>query len=221
MEQQWSIAKDGTADFNTIQEAIDAVKPDLEQPTLLRIRNGIYHERIIIPKNKSIHLIGDHREQTVITYSDYARQIDNEDPLRYTEPYSSYIDYLRQYIEGARYKGAEPILITPLQRRTFDIDGSFQDTHGEYPAAMRQLAKQYNVPIIDLSRLSKEWFISLGPEQAKKVFMWLNPGKYDFYPEGEEDNTHLSEYGANEIAKIIAASIKELDVPLARYVLTF
>lgn len=142
-----------------------------------------------------------------------------DDKQRYTEPYSSYKAYLRQYIEGARSKGAIPVLITPIQRRKFDAEGFFQDTHGEYPAAMRQLGRACNVPVIDLFQKSRELVISFGPEDAKKIYLWLDPGEYDFYPEGEKDDTHLSEYGANEIARMFALSIKELNVPLAQYVL--
>ena len=142
-----------------------------------------------------------------------------EDSHRYTEPNSSYKAYLRQYIEGARSKGAIPILITPIQRRKFDADGSLQDTHGEYPAAMRQLGLECNVPVIDLAQKSRELLVSLGAEDAKKLYLWLNPGEYDFYPEGEKDDTHLSEYGANQMAGLFTLSLKEMNVQLAHDVL--
>lgn len=73
------------------------------------------------------------------------------DKERHTEPFSSYKRYLKKYIQHARNKQAVPVLITPVQRRSFDENNIFKETHGDYPLAMRQLAKQYEVPLIDLT----------------------------------------------------------------------
>ena len=60
-----------------------------------------------------------------------------EDPARYTEPWSTYQSHLRQYIDGARARGARPVLATSVERRKFDAAGKALPTHGDYPAAMR------------------------------------------------------------------------------------
>lgn len=125
------------------------------------------------------------------------------DEARRTEPYGSYQDNLRLYIETARRKGAFPVLITPVQRRRFDASGSLEDTHGDYPAAMREQAYEAGVPLIDLTALSRERFEALGEERTKDVFLWLQPGEHPNYPDGVQDNTHFSENGAKEVARLV------------------
>jgi lysophospholipase L1-like esterase len=63
-----------------------------------------------------------------------------EDVERHTSPWSTYPYYLRQYIDGARAKGAHPVLISPLCRRHFDSDGLLINTHGDYPKSMEALS---------------------------------------------------------------------------------
>ncbi|MFS0635974.1 rhamnogalacturonan acetylesterase [Mesobacillus foraminis] len=141
-----------------------------------------------------------------------------EDPSRYTEPYSTYKSYLKQYIDGARAKNALPVLVTPVERRRFTAEGLARDSHGEYPAAMKELAKEENVPVIDLTAKSKSLFQELGPEATKEVFLWLEPGEHMNYPEGVQDNTHFQEAGAEKIAVLVAEGLKELKlVPLRNH----
>ncbi|MDR6884365.1 pectinesterase family protein [Bacillus sp. 3255] len=139
-----------------------------------------------------------------------------EDEKRYTEPYTTYLDHLRRYVEGARSRGALPVLITPVQRRSFDEQGSLADTHGEYPSAVRRLAAELEVPLIDLAEKSKRLFESLGAERTKALLLWLQPGEHPNYPDGVTDDTHFSEAGATEIARLVVEGIKELGLPLAR-----
>ncbi|MDG0792159.1 rhamnogalacturonan acetylesterase [Cohnella ginsengisoli] len=77
------------------------------------------------------------------------------DEERHTEPFSTYLSYLARYIDGARLKGAIPVLFTPVQRRSFDEEGAFADTNGDYPKAVRTLSASKNVPLIDLARTTK------------------------------------------------------------------
>ena len=66
----------GGGDFLTIQEAVDAA-PDYFKSgsTLIRIRKGIYREKLTIPTNKQrLHLVGEDPMTTIITHSDYALQ---------------------------------------------------------------------------------------------------------------------------------------------------
>ncbi|WP_100407341.1 rhamnogalacturonan acetylesterase [Bacillus solitudinis] len=127
-----------------------------------------------------------------------------------TKPFTTYQQYLMEYIEGARERGAKPVLITPMHRRVFNNDENIVNTHGDYPEAMKQVAQYSNTPLIDLAEKSKNLFEELGLEETKKVFMWLEPNEYKNLPEGTKDNTHFSEYGAFEIAKLIVEGIQEL-----------
>ncbi|WP_179136015.1 rhamnogalacturonan acetylesterase [Paenibacillus sp. 32352] len=142
-----------------------------------------------------------------------------EDPSRYTEPNTTYKSFLKQYIDGARNKGAEPVLITPVERNGFDANGRLKDSHRFFTEAMKSLGKELKVPVIDLTAKSKALFEKLGPEATKELFLHLEPGQSPNYPEGVQDNTHFSERGALEMAKLVVEGIVELQLPLSRHVI--
>ncbi|OCT15563.1 GDSL family lipase [Paenibacillus pectinilyticus] len=140
------------------------------------------------------------------------------DEARYTEPYTTYKQTLQTYIDGARERGAFPILVTSVQRRFFEEDGTLRDTHGDYLTAMRELAEAEEVPLIDLAARSKALFEALGPEATKQLFMWLAPGEFLNFPDGVEDNTHFQQQGGIEVAKLVLAGLRELKLqPLSLY----
>lgn len=132
------------------------------------------------------------------------------DKTRYTEAYGDYQINLEKFVTVARNKGAHPLLITPLCRRQFDENGVLQDTHGDYPEAMRQVAKRLDVPLIDLCTLSFEAVSKEGDEASKKWFMNIPAGQYPNYPNGKADNSHLRPEGARFFAGIIAEELKKL-----------
>ncbi|MFC4321508.1 rhamnogalacturonan acetylesterase [Litchfieldia salsa] len=131
------------------------------------------------------------------------------DKQRHTEPFTTYKENLKIYINGARQRGATPILITPVHRRNFDEDGKIVDTHGDYILAMKELAHEENVRLVDLAEKSKNLFEKLGPVGTKRVLMWGVPGEFLNFPKGVCDNTHFQEYGANKIAQLVAEGLKE------------
>lgn len=130
----------------------------------------------------------------------------SDDPARYTEPWTTFQDYLRLYLDGARAAGARPILVTPVERRRFTADGVAYLSHGEYPDAMRALAAETRTPLIDLTALSFALWGSLGPEGTKDYFLWLDPGESPNYPDGVSDNTHFQAHGAIEVARLVVAN---------------
>ncbi len=67
------VAKDGTGDFTTVQEAINAVPDFRKKPTRIFIKTGIYKEKLILPTSKTgVHFIGEEVSKTVLTYDDFA-----------------------------------------------------------------------------------------------------------------------------------------------------
>jgi xylan 1,4-beta-xylosidase len=142
------------------------------------------------------------------------------DAARRTESYTTYKAYLKEYIEVARTNGAYPVLLTSVNRRHFNDHGELVDTHGEYPKAMRELAKEMNVPLIDLEAKTWKLYESLGDDESKKLFFWLNPGESPDYPDGVEDNTHFNAYGAKIIAGLVAEGIQEVGLPLGKYLIS-
>ncbi|MCX4557000.1 rhamnogalacturonan acetylesterase [Streptomyces sp. 2-1] len=120
------------------------------------------------------------------------------DPTRYTEPWTTYQDYLRQYVDGARARGARPVLATSVERRKFDADGNAVGTHGEYPAAVRALSAEEGVALLDIQALSIALWQRLGVEETKKYFNWTAT---------EQDNTHFNPPGAIAVARMVGAEL--------------
>ena len=134
---------------------------------------------------------------------------------RYTPP-EDYRKNLILFVTETREHGALPILCTPIVRRRFDDKGTFFDEHGVYPDIVRQVAAEYKVPLIDMHKKSEKLIVDLGPEGSRKVFLSIPPGVYKSLPNGREDNTHFSEYGATRMAEFAVEGIRELNLDLMR-----
>ncbi|MFC9860861.1 MULTISPECIES: rhamnogalacturonan acetylesterase [unclassified Streptomyces] len=131
-----------------------------------------------------------------------------EDPLRGTDPYTTYQEYLRRYVTGARAHRARPVLITPVERRRFAADGTARPTHGDYPDAMRALAVEERVPLLDIQALSLARWQELGPDGTLEYFNWVEPGQWPNHPDGKQDNTHFRPTGAIEVARMTARALR-------------
>lgn len=139
------------------------------------------------------------------------------DAARHTDPKTTYRQNLLNYVNETKAKGAHPILFTSLVRRNFSKDGKLVDTYGEYVSAVRKLAKEINVPVIDLNQKSSDLVTKYGPEESKKLFLYIEPGKFSKLPEGKKDDSHLCVFGATKIAGLAAQGLKEIKSPLAAY----
>lgn len=115
---------------------------------------------------------------------------------------------LERYISETRNKKAIPVLLTPVARRTFDSLGHIKESHRLYSAAVREVAKQNRVPLIDLDQRSMTLLESFGPDNSRLLFMHLQPGEHPNYPEGRKDDTHFNELGARKMAQLVLADIK-------------
>ncbi|HEY4327002.1 MAG TPA: pectinesterase family protein [Mucilaginibacter sp.] len=71
--KELTVAQDGSGNFKTIQEAVNAVRDLSQQQVIIHIKKGTYHEKLIIPSWKTrISLIGEDKENTIITNNDYS-----------------------------------------------------------------------------------------------------------------------------------------------------
>lgn len=130
------------------------------------------------------------------------------DATLHTDPYTTYEQYLTFYINAAKAKGAFPVLVTPVERNGWSA-GKVKASHGNYPDAMRQLAVAKGIPLIDLTARSTAKYQSLGQTYTtNSVFMNLTAGQFPNYPNGNADNTHFQQNGANIIAKLVADGIR-------------
>ena len=134
------------------------------------------------------------------------------DENRYTTPYGTYKEYLKQYIQVARNAGAIPVLITSVERRCFvDAWKLAEETNlGNYAAGMRQVAEEEQVALVDLYSKSRAKMEEAGAVETTKWFMNLAKGEYPAYPKGLVDNTHLKQDGARIFAGLVAEGLKEL-----------
>ncbi|MFT4156950.1 MAG: fibronectin type III domain-containing protein [Microbacterium sp.] len=134
---------------------------------------------------------------------------------RYASP-ADYKEYLRTYVNGARQRGATPVLVTPVSRRSFDATtGLANVSFPEYVEKMKELAVEEGVDLVDLSASSRAYLNEIGAEAAKSVFLWVDPGIFANRPAGTQDDTHFQEYGAIQMARLIAQDYAQIDDPLA------
>jgi len=139
------------------------------------------------------------------------------DTLRHAEPFTTYKQIIKLYIDETRSKGAFPIVCSSIVRRHFDTNGNLTDTHGDYITAARQIAQETGTPFIDIEAKTRKLVTELGPEKSKSLFLFCKPGEYVNRPNGVQDSTHLNNHGAHQVASLFAAGVKELKLPLARF----
>ena len=124
---------------------------------------------------------------------------------------------LRRFVANVRAKEANPVLATPCARRSFDEAGKLVDTHGDYPGAVRAVAMETKVPLLEMNLLTMELERAHGIEGSKRLHLWIAAGVYQRQPDGYEDNTHYSAYGAERVAALAVQEILRLRLPLAEW----
>jgi lysophospholipase L1-like esterase len=143
-----------------------------------------------------------------------------DDPARYTQPFGTFLENLKIFIQTATDKGAYPLLITPLERRCFDANGQLlPGDHQDYVAAMKHLSLEAKVPLVDLHAASRDLLAETGDEGSLNWYMNFPAKIYAHYWDGSNDNTHLRYEGAVAFGALIAEGIKALDSPYKDMVL--
>ncbi len=148
-------------------------------------------------------------------------QFGHNDPKE-GERFSSPADYgrnLARFVADIRAKGATPVLFTPVSRRRFESEGNLEFTHGDYPGVVHDVAESSGTLLIDLKTKTRRLLMEHGPEGSKRIFLHFGPGEYSRRPEGLEDNTHFSEYGAMRVAGIVVREVMSLGLsPLCEHI---
>ena len=140
----------------------------------------------------------------------FAHNDENEKkPERYVAPWTGYTENLRVFADFARERGANPVFLTPICMRVWG-NGVLQETHGEYPEAMRVQAEKLGVPLIDVYQESFRLVAQAGEEGSKAFFMHVKPGEDERYPGGLSDNAHTRRAGAEAFAKCVADGLIRL-----------
>src|SRR5215471_1710429 len=114
-----------------------------------------------------------------------------------------YTDDLRRVVDETRKRGGIPVLLTPVSRRSFDEHGKIANSFRGYPDAVKLVASEKSVPLIDLQAMGAAFYEALGPEGSHQAFA------------NASENTHHGDYGSYQIAKCVVQSIRDLELPLA------
>lgn len=127
------------------------------------------------------------------------------------DAFGGYADNLRWFVEYAESRGAQPILNSPINRIIFDEKGKIVNLLGDYRNAVWSVAKELNVPFIDLFTATTEFFEPLGLYTAKKYFR---------HDEESQDYTHTNDLGGAIVARLCAGLIQNAQIDgLSQHVL--
>ncbi len=122
---------------------------------------------------------------------------------------------LKIFVDQVRAKDAQIVFCTPTQRRAFSEDGkSIKNTHGDFPAAMKMVAEKENVPLIDLNKMTTQLYLAEGEEDSKRLLVHYPK---EAYGKTLADNTHFNPFGAYEVAKCVVMGMKQLNLPILKY----
>jgi lysophospholipase L1-like esterase len=113
-----------------------------------------------------------------------------------------YTDDLRRVVDETRKRGATIVLFTPVSRRSFDESGKITNSFRGYPDAVKLVAKEKSVPLIDLQEMGAAFYEAMGPDASHRAFANL------------QENTHHSDYGSYQIAKCVLEKVRELELKL-------
>ena len=130
----------------------------------------------------------------------------------------SYSRNLKIFADRVKAAGGNIIFCTPTARRAFEKDHKTnRNTHGDYPEAMKTVAKRECVPVIELTQMSTTLYESLGEEKSKRALVHYPLGTFPGQDRELADNTHFNPFGAWQIAKMIVMGLKQLNSPLVQH----
>lgn len=133
---------------------------------------------------------------------------------RQTDLAAEYPENLRRFVNEARAAGIKPILVTPIARRYFLPDGKILDDLAGHVVAMKKVASEMNVPLIDLHSISQVRFEQLGETEAHA----LGATKKDKDGNTIPDKTHFNLKGSYVLGRMVAEAMAKSVPELAVYV---
>jgi lysophospholipase L1-like esterase len=122
-------------------------------------------------------------------------------PERETDPKTTYRAFMARYVDETRAVGATPILVTSLVRRIYNPDGTIKTTQIPYVEAVRALAAEKHVPLIDLHA------ISLADAENAGDDVWADLSPRD--DKGEVDRTHLNAKGSDVVGRMVVDGLRQ------------
>lgn len=176
-------------------------------------------------------------------FIEFGHNDEKPQPTLHTDPGKTFDENLKRFVRETREKGGIPILFNSIVRRYFppqasgkalnkartDKPGVAQvtdgkegdvlvDTHGAYLDSPRNVAREMNVPFIDLNQITRDMVARYGREGSKKLWQHIPAGVYAACPKGRVDNTHLCVLGARVVAGLAIDAVAEQVPEIAKYV---
>jgi beta-galactosidase len=128
---------------------------------------------------------------------------------------AEYESTLRSVVAQARARRAIPVLVTSVERRRFSEAGSIVDSLAGFPEAMRRVAREEGVALIDLTAMSRRFYEALGAERSTRAFVHYPANSFPGQTAELKDDTHFNDYGAYELARAVVEGIKTAGLGLA------
>jgi lysophospholipase L1-like esterase len=122
--------------------------------------------------------------------------------------FTTYAARLKAYVDAIQAKAGKPVLVTAVARRRFDAQGQVVESLGDFPEAVRRVAKERGLPLIDLNTASKQVYQALGAERSKLALLHYPANTFPGQTEPLRDDTHFGAYGAYEMARCVAEGVR-------------
>lgn len=142
------------------------------------------------------------------------------------------------FIPSIRIRGMIPVLVTPTTRVGEGVayDGRYHNSfvNRRFPDVMKEIARKYQIPLIDLNGRSVDYINEIGKEGAEAIVLSIEagetPGKTNSgsfangNPTGQIDRTHMKEALAKNYARITAEELYKLSLeveelkPIQKYI---
>ncbi|MES2775129.1 MAG: pectinesterase family protein [Bacteroidota bacterium] len=95
-----TVAKDGSGNYKTIQEAVNAIRAYSPEHNTIYIKNGVYNEKVNVPAwVTNISFVGESRENTIISYNDYSGKFISSDTVVNKQKFTTFTTYT-MYVAG-------------------------------------------------------------------------------------------------------------------------
>jgi lysophospholipase L1-like esterase len=133
---------------------------------------------------------------------------------RETNLQTEYPVNLKRYVEEARAHGIIPILVTPLTRRYYEVDGKIHSDLLAHSEAVRKVSNEEHTPLIDLQADSIAYLDTLTEAQGQALGITKKDPQGNIIP----DKTHLNYEGSYVFGRIVAVDMAKAVPALAPYV---
>jgi len=170
--------------------------------------------RTFVSEGRWRKLIGDAQPGDTVLIQFGHNDANRNRPARYAPATTDYRQHLTRFVADVRAKGATPVILTPVARRSYDGAEAKAD-FADYSSVARVVARETDTILLDLEALSRRWLTQAGPERAKSYFLHYEKGEQAAFPNGVSDDTHFSELGARQVANLIAGELAQLNLPVS------